>query len=213
MSDFQIPEPVLNVREEDLLHKITEDYNNFASPGPITKGMSKVRAGVGKIIPESVKSRTKRTGQKVAETKYIQKAAEIAAKGFVELTKHASRFTTNPDNVVIALNENGCELDNYQQVCAIRSYHIEPLVTHNYRDRALALAEGAATGAPGFLGIPFNLAISFFLYFRATQNIALHYGYDIQNDPRELEIASEVTMTSLAPNVEQQVHWVDISLR
>lgn len=37
------------------------------------------------------------------------------------------------------------------------------------------------------------------LYFRAAQSIALHYGYDVINDPRELQVASEVTLECLAP--------------
>ena len=32
----------------------------------------------------------------------------------------------------------------------------------------LAAVEGAATGAFGFVGLPFKLALSFFLYVRAT---------------------------------------------
>jgi hypothetical protein len=72
-----------------------------------------------------------------------------------------------------------------------------------WKDRCAAFIEGAATGAPGFIGIPFNVALSFLLYFRATQSTALYYGYDVRHDPRELQFASEVTLTSLEPNLAQ----------
>src|SRR6202035_1190443 len=36
--------------------------------------------------------------------------------------------------------------------------------------------------------------------FRAAQGIALHYGYDVKEDPRELQFAAEVTLQSLDPN-------------
>lgn len=36
----------------------------------------------------------------------------------------------------------------------------------------LAFTEGAATGVPDFAGIPFNIELSTFLYFRAVQSIA-----------------------------------------
>jgi hypothetical protein len=58
------------------------------------------------------------------------------------------------------------------------------------------------TGAFGFPGIPVNIITSTFLYFRAAQNIAMHYGYDVQNDIGELEIASTITMRAICPNME-----------
>jgi hypothetical protein len=84
----------------------------------------------------------------------------------------------------------------------MRSYGIErSLSKREWKDRFAALLEGAATGAPGFIGIPFNVALSFLLYFRATQSTAIYYGYDVRHDPRELQFASEVTLTSLEPNL------------
>lgn len=71
----------------------------------------------------------------------------------------------------------------------------------NYKRSHLltATADGAATGALGFAGIAPNLVISIFLYFRAVQSVAMYYGYDIKNNPDELEIASSVFMSALTP--------------
>lgn len=42
------------------------------------------------------------------------------------------------------------------------------------------MIEGGGTGAFGFWGLPFNLVLSTFLYFRAVQSIAMFYGYDVK---------------------------------
>ena len=54
------------------------------------------------------------------------------------------------------------------------------------------------------IGTPFSIALSFLLYFRAAQSTALYYGYDVMGDPRELEIASAVTLQSLSPTLEKE---------
>lgn len=64
----------------------------------------------------------------------------------------------------------------------------------------MTLVEGGSTGCFGFAGLPFNLVLSIFLYYRAVQSIAMFYGYDIKNDPSELVIASDVFMNALSPN-------------
>ena len=62
-----------------------------------------------------------------------------------------------------------------------------------------AFMEGAGTGAAGFWGLPFNLVLSTFLYYRAVQSVAMFYGYNIKDDPDELIIASEVFSAALNP--------------
>ncbi len=42
--------------------------------------------------------------------------------------------------------------------------------------------------------------LSTFLYFRAVQAIALSYGYDVKNNPAELEIAGQVFSCALGSN-------------
>ena len=56
------------------------------------------------------------------------------------------------------------------------------------------------TGAFGFAGLPFNLVLCIFLFYRAVQSIGLIYGYDVKNDSGELIIAEEVLMKALNPN-------------
>ncbi len=82
----------------------------------------------------------------------------------------------------------------------LRAYDIRKTV-EKYKtiDIGSALAQGAVLGATGFVGIPFNLVISTFLFFRAVQSIAMFYGYDVKNKPEELKIAGEVFSKAMSP--------------
>ena len=82
----------------------------------------------------------------------------------------------------------------------MRSYDLAKIV-NDYRgkDIFVAMIEGGGTGAFGFWGLPFNIVLSTFLYFRAVQSIAMFYGYDVKNDYTEMVIASDVFTSSLSP--------------
>ena len=71
--------------------------------------------------------------------------------------------------------------------------------SYKAQDVALASAEGAGTGVFGFAGLPFNIVLSTFLYFRAVQSIAMFYGYDVKNNPDELALAGDVLKKALNP--------------
>ena len=209
MSTFQYPSPIIDAREKQLISDIARDYNKFASPGPIAKGLEKFKSAVVKVVPTSARGKVNEASLRIKDALSWKKdalswnkAVEVAGKGFVEFTKQAARITKNEDQVLVSLREAGCEVDQFEQICALRSYDIEPVTVGNYKDRVAAFAQGGLTGAAGLPGVPLNLALIFFLFFRATQNIALHFGFNPREDPRELEIASEVTLASLAPNLE-----------
>ena len=206
MNDFHPPDPVLDARELDLIPKLASEYEKFASPGVIARSLTKIlnqtQHGIVKITPEKLRKLTSAAVDAAQKAELIKMALTHASRGFGELTKQASRFTLSPDSVLRTLRADGHSVRAYDEVCAMRSYTIErSLSKREWKDRCAALVEGAATGAPGFIGIPFNLALSFLLYFRATQSTAIYYGYDVRHDPRELQFASEVTLTSLEPNL------------
>ena len=82
----------------------------------------------------------------------------------------------------------------------MRSYDIAKSVnTYKNQDIFAATLEGGGTGALGFAGLPLNIALSTFLYFRAVQSFAMFYGYDVKNDSAEMVIASEVFTNALSP--------------
>lgn len=197
-------EPIHDERESRLLEKLTEDYKAFVAPGRVTQAISALTKQLGAVAPERLRRLATDAIGIAVESDLIKTALTHAGHGFHEIIKHASRFAQSHQGVVDVLRSNGLNVESFEHICGHRSYEIERVCTGlNYRDVLAAITEGAATGAPGLPGVPFNIALSFFLYFRAAQSTALYYGYDVIGDPRELELASEVTLASLAPNNEK----------
>jgi EcsC protein family len=187
-----------------LLEKLTDDYRKFVAPGRVGRAVSALTKQIGSVAPDRLQRLAADAIGIAAESDFIKAALTHAGRGFQEIVKHASRFAQSPKRVIEVLRFNGVLVERFEHVCRQRSYEIERVCTGlNHRDILAAVAEGAATGAPGLIGVPFNIALSFFLYFRAAQSTALYYGYDVLGDPRELEFASEVTLASLAPNAEK----------
>lgn len=212
MQKFSVPLPIIDKKEEELIEKLTEDYKIFISPGKVSKSLQKLRDGIVKITPDKLIKLATTAIDTATEWEFIKAALEHAGRGFTELSKHIANLTLSQKSIITILNNYNfeCYLEHFDQICAKRSYHIEPVVTkRNNIDRFAAFVEGLTTGAPGLPGLPFNIALSFLLYFRAAQSIALYYGYDIKGDPRELEIASQVTFGSLTSNVDKGINTLN----
>ena len=195
------PDPILDSRERALLIDLQIEFEKFTKPGPVKQGISYLQKLLGEIIPNKVKAEVANAGDTALEFQWIKTALEFAEKGFQELQEQTARLTISKQAVINQLVKRGAKISEFNEICLLRSYDIEAVVeARTYQNYLLAFSEGAATGAPGFVGIPFNFVLSFFIFFRATQSIALHYGFDVKEDPRELQIAAEVTMQSLAKN-------------
>lgn len=195
---YIIPEEIIDAKEEKALVSLTETYNKMVAPGVVGKAMTKV----GEIIPQGVKDVVASTGKKVSETELFLKSMEYLAKSFQTLEQFAAKVTISEAEIIKQVNQISPdnEITSLDEICLVRSYDLSQVVgKYKFVDIIAALAEGAATGAPGFVGLPFNLVLSTFLFYRAVQSIALFYGYDIKNDPAELQIASEVFMSALNP--------------
>ena len=133
---------------------------------------------------------------------------ETAGAGFYTVQENSSKWTLSKRKVVEILNNDQYHMKTFPEICTLRSYYIEKMAVNRRKriDLPSAMAGGAATGFFGLAGVPFNLAYTFFMYFRSVQAIALFYGYDVVDDPRELEFASSVTMTCLSPHLEADVN-------
>ena len=119
----------------------------------------------------------------------------------MEIQKKASQYTLNKKSIVTTLQNEELNLSRFDQVCALRSYDLDN-INKKRKELRLAFMQGFLTGLPGLPGVPVNIALQFFLFFRAVQNTALYYGYDVKNDPSELEIAGAIMLESLAPTSE-----------
>lgn len=128
---------------------------------------------------------------------------KVVGEGFHILEKQAARMSISETAIVKQVNKSikENEITSLEEVCLARGYDISKAVeAYKRQDLLWALAEGGTTGYFGFAGLPFNLVLSIFLYYRAVQSVAMFYGYDVKNDSAELVIASEVFMNALSPS-------------
>ena len=195
------PTPILDAREQARIAELQKEFEDFTKPGAIERGFRKLTSAVGRIVPPFLKKLLTNAQASMSDWDMIQKTLEMAEKGFQKLTQQASKMTISKVGVIEKLSVRGPAISAFEEVCLVRSYDIEAVIEDKtYQDMLVAALEGAATGALGFVGLPFSLALGFFLYFRAAQSVALHYGYDVKHDPRELQFAAEVTMQCLDPS-------------
>jgi hypothetical protein len=199
---FSFPDPLLDKREEDLLIRLNKDYENFIKPGPVARWTRKVGDVVVKITPQHLQKLSQDAIQAATDWEVIKKVLELATKGFGVINQQVCRLSACPDDIVKGYVKMGYCVPSFEHICALRSYVAEKNVSdNNLQHYALAVVEGAATGFPGLARVPFNLALSFLLFFRCTQGVALQYGYNVKDDPRELELAAQTTMGCLEPNL------------
>lgn len=201
MNDTQkiaIPSPVLDAKEEKTLDQLTERYEKLVRPGKISQLGKKAT----KLIPEPVRKMGHEISVTVAEQELYAQMMGIVANGFKTIEEQAAKFSINEDAVVKKVNQcvDGYKIEKLEEICLVRSYELEKLVSqYKSQDLLAAIVEGGGTGAFGFWGLPFNLVLSTFLYFRAVQSIAMFYGYDVKNDSTEMVIASQVFTNALSP--------------
>lgn len=196
---YAIPEPLLSPSEEQELQKLTAQYDKLREPGAI----SKIGNMVGEALPKELKEMAENAGASFTEQQLYLQVMQVVADGFEVIEGIAARCSVGPDYVVNQINrgKQSQKVDDISEICLLRATDVAKIVNDQQLQHiALAFTEGAATGAPGFAGIPFNIAASTFLFFRAVQSIALFYGYDVKNDPAEMMIASEVFGAAMNPS-------------
>lgn len=198
-SNIQLPSPIIDAKEDNSMKVLCERYEKLIEPGLLAKAGNKI----GTVIPQSIKKAGKIAKDAVTEQEFYAQCMKIAAKGFSTLEKQAAKLTVSENTIVKKINDASKDVNitSIDEVCLARSYDISKLVNkYKTQDLVLAFAEGGGTGFFGFKGLPLNLVLSTFLYYRAVQSVAMYYGYDVKNDPAELVIASDVFINALSPN-------------
>lgn len=197
-NKYIIPEPIVNQKEKQSLIALTARYERLIKP--------RKAAIVGKKIEEKLPEPIKKFGNTVKETiseaELYAQCVKIVAEGFSVLEKYAAKTTISSESIVAKVNRASCEIDikKFEEICLARSYDIAAIVEkHRPLELGAALIEGGGTGYFGFAGLPFNLVLSTFLYYRAVQSVAMFYGYDVKNSAEELVIAGEVFMNAISP--------------
>ena len=177
ITTYIVPDQIIDAKEEKSLIALTETYNKMIEPGVASKALNKV----GEIIPEPIKDFASATKEEFTDNEIFIKSLEVLGKGFQTLEQLAAKVTLSEKDIIKKVNPliPNNDISSLDEVCLARGYDLSRLVgKEKFVDIIAALVEGAATGAPGFVGIPFNLVASTFLFYRAVQSTALFYGYD-----------------------------------
>lgn len=195
------PDPILDEHEYAELDKLTKRYEKLTSPGPIRRAAKKV----GEMVPAGVKDAAVDLGRAISEREIYTQALELISSGFKVLEEQTARVTVSEEMVIRNINDvsETAEIESIEEICLIRSYDVSKAANkQNIQHVLAALLEGGGTGVAGFVGIPLNLVLSTFAFYRAVQSVALSYGYDVKNDPAELVISAEVFANALSPTSE-----------
>ena len=191
------PKPIVDEKELKQLSAMTRKYEKLIEPGLAAK----ITSNFGNALPEPIKQLGGALGRTITEQELYEQIMRAATQGFQELQMRAARLSISEEEILKRANQLiPLGMTDIKELCFARCYDLSKLVTaYKTRDIVTAFAEGGTTGAAGFWGLPFNIVLSTFLYFRAVQSIAMFYGYDVKNDEAELVIANEVFTNALNP--------------
>lgn len=196
---YFVPDPILDIREEREVAELTERYEQLCEPGMIARAADRAVD----VLPDVVKDLVKDTTDKLTQQELYARTMEVLAKGFDAVEKAAASVTVDGRAVVRQVNrvKGGGRIERLDEICLLRAYDVAALAHRDNLQHTLsAFIEGGATGAPGFAGIPFNIVLSTFVYYRAVQSIAMHYGYDVKSDPDEMVLAGQVLVSAFNPS-------------
>ena len=197
-KNYVLPTPIIDCQEEQTVKALAVRYGQMQNLNLLSKAGKKLSG----VVPTSIKNLTKNVAGSISEAELYQQAMNVIAEGFKVIEEQAAKFSISEETIIKKVNgivpDN--EITELDEICLARSYDLARLVNqYKSRDLLAAAVEGGATGAFGFAGLPFNLVLSTFLFYRAVQSIAMFYGYDVKNDTSELIIASEVFVSALSP--------------
>ena len=193
-----IPMYIVDQKEEDSLELLSKRYEKLLEPTLPSKASKKLL----NLIPENVQNQLTKVADSITEQEFYTQVMKAIADGFDLMVKHTAKVSLSEDYILKQLNKtfDDNHIFSLNQVCYARGYDISKQVNRFKTQNVFtAFAEGGITGLGGLARIPTNLAASMFLYYRAIQSVALYYGYDVKNDPDELQIATDVFMQALSP--------------
>ena len=140
--------------------------------------------------------------QNISEADLYNQVMNLLGSGFKVIEEQAARFSISEKSILNKVNKYSpnYSIESLDEICLARSYNVAKAVnSYKKQDIFAAVVEGGGTGYAGFWGLPANILLSTFLYFRAVQSIAMFYGYDVKNNSAELVIASQVFTNALSP--------------
>ncbi len=194
--DFSAQNPIVDEKELKLFDELTYKYRENSGPGVFSKATSRVV----EAVPESIKGYGRNLKNNITKNDIYKKGLAIASDGFQLLEEKTAGYAVSKTEILKQLNLNSqTKIEKINQACLLRGYDVFNIVnSQKQQNITYAFVEGGATGVLGFGGIPFNLVLSTFLFYKAVQTIATYYGYDVKNDSCELIISGLVFMNAFS---------------
>ncbi len=197
---YEKPNPIIDKKEERILKEYDEEYKKLITPSKLSENIKAFGKGVKDIIPNSVIEKYDNYIKAFNDSNVYLEVMKSVSSGFNKIEEIASKYTISEEHILKQINKIDSRINSINEICFTRSYNIKKAISNEKMGSlAFAFAQGGATGFLGLVGIPFNIALSFFIYFRTVQSIAMYYGYDVKNDDSELKIASQVLINSFSP--------------
>lgn len=201
---YIMPNPIIDEKETKIIDLYAKKYEKMISPGMVEGLLEGIAGKIKPVIPKKLLKQYNNMGKNITEAELYTSMMSVISDGFKIVEEHSAKYAINPGFIIKSINKVEPSITSIDELCLARSYNIRKILTqNNIFDLGVAFVEGAATGFFGFLGLPFNLVLSFFIYFRAVQSIAMYYGYNVKDDPSELAIASNVFMMAFSPTVDK----------
>ena len=195
-KNYTVPTPLLDSKEINSIDGLTYKYIQLKKPSAVTKLARKTLD----VAPVEIKFLGVDIKKAFSEKDLYNQCMKVVVDGFKVLEEKTAKHTISRNSIISQVDRiiPDITVTDLNEFCLARSYDLMKLITlQKYQNLAFVFVEGSVTGVLGFAGVPFNLVLSTFLFFRAVQSIAMFYGYDVKNDANELVIASEVFMKSL----------------
>lgn len=206
---YTLPTPLLDSREINSIDGLTYKYIQLKKPSAVTKLARKTLD----VAPVEIKFLGVDIKKAFSEKDLYNQCMNVVVDGFKVLEEKTAKHTISRNSIISQVDRiiPDITVTDLNEFCLARSYDLMKLITlQKYQNLAFVFVEGSITGVLGFAGVPFNLVLSTFLFFRAVQSIAMFYGYDVKNDENELVIASEVFMKSLFSENDKDDELSDI---
>lgn len=202
-GDWVLPDPLLSNRELTELEVLTEQYEKMISPSKLKQLADKAGLRIPENLRTTVGNAVDELASEIQQQELYAQVMKQVIDGFKVIEEQAAKYSVTEAQIVEAANATleGVTVRSIDELFMLRSFDVAKIAEgENGKHLLFAATEGAVTGAPGFVGLPFNIVFSMFLYYRAVQSVAMMYGFNVKEDPGEMVIAGEVFSNAMAPS-------------
>jgi len=177
-------------------------YLKLINPSYFSKKITPIFDQVKKTVPQSGWIKI---GNTITQSDFMSRAMSIVGKQFKEIETKTAIISVSKKDVLNVHNRYHSSIVKFEDICFARSYDVSKMINKkDYEHLIWTTIQSVLSGITGISGVVYSTVFGSFIYFRAAQSIALYYGYDVKDDPLELEFAGEVTLIALSKIFEDK---------